>query len=565
MSTDLIGEVLDEKYRVVGRLGGGGFGDVYLADDELARRKVAIKRLKNTDPARQADLVHEMRSLDQLHHPNIVGFHHHFSEGSSLFLVMEHCAGGSLRGRTSMSPAARPTVMQWGKELADVLGQIHERGIVHHDIKPDNILFATDGTIKIGDFGGANRAIGTAHYVSPEKYRGEASVTDPRVDVYALGITLLELLLSRDVFAGLNILEMQQAKVRHDFIPTEMERWLQEVLSRATHPTPELRFQSMADFSEAIAAKHVNYVFNRGRIQADSLAVRAEKLLARKRLSVAMKCVTQALFASPDCVSALVAAGRCHLFANRIGEAKASFDRALQINPRVIIQKELGWLNLEAGNYSRAISLLSDHLERNGADYEAYNLLLECFYRTERFEAGMDLARLMVAERASSDCFVSNGLVCGLRAGSNADDIVTRPLAEAMTPFVVYSAEIFSKEPKRLAQLLVFENFRFGLSTIKENTVLIECGGESREYKTRLLTLGQDEGNVLRLRDSSASRRHCVIVNCPGDVWVYDLSSKFGVFVDGTLVRGKAYLDGVHTLTIGSTDLRISASAGLLV
>jgi serine/threonine protein kinase len=565
MSANLIGEELDQKYRVVGRLGGGGFGDVYLADDELARRRVAIKRLKNTDPERQADLVHEMRSLDQLHHPNIVGFYHHFYEGSSLFLVMEHCAGGSLRGRMSKSPAHMPTVMQWGKELADVLGQVHERGIVHHDIKPDNILFGSDGTIKIGDFGGANRAVGTAPYVSPEKYRGEASVKDPRVDVYALGITLLELLLNRDAFAGLNILEMQQAKVRHDFIPSDMERWLQEVLSRATHPTPELRFQSMAEFSEAIAAKHVNYVFNRGRIQADSLALRAEKHLARKRLSVAMKCVAQALFASPDCVSALVAAGRCHLFANRIGEAKASFDRALQINPRVIIQKELGWLNLEAGNYSRAISLLSDHLERNGADYEAYNLLLECFYRTERFEAGMDLARLMTAERAPSDCFVSNGLLCGLRAGSNADDIVTRPLAEARTPFVVYSAEIFSTEPQRLAQLLVFENFRFGLSTAKENTLLIEIGGESREYKARLLTVGRDEGNMVRLKDSSASRRHCVIVNCPSDVWVYDLSSKFGVFVDGTLVRGKAYLDGVHTLTIGDTDLRISSRADLLV
>ena len=76
MNADLVGEELDQKYRVVQRLGGGGFGDVYLADDELAGRQVAIKRLRNTNPERQADLVHEMRSLDQLHHPNIVGFYH---------------------------------------------------------------------------------------------------------------------------------------------------------------------------------------------------------------------------------------------------------------------------------------------------------------------------------------------------------------------------------------------------------------------------------------------------------------------------------------------------------
>jgi serine/threonine protein kinase len=564
MNADLVGEELDQKYRVVRRLGGGGFGDVYLANDELAGRQVAIKRLRNTSPEHQADLVHEMRSLDQLHHPNIVGFYHHFYE-DSLFLVMEHCAGGSLRGRMSGRQAPPSTIMQWGKELADVLGLVHERGIVHHDIKPDNILFAKDGSIKVGDFGGANRLVSTPPYVSPEKYRGEANIKDPRVDIYALGITLLDLLLHQSAFAGLNVPEIQQAKARHDFIPTHLDRWLQEVLARATHPTPELRFQSMAEFSEAIAAKHVNYVFNQGRIQADSLAVQAEKHLARKRLSVAMKCVTQALFASPDCVSAIVAAGRCHLFANRIAEAKASFDRALQINPRVIIQKELGWLNLEAGNYSRAISLFTDHLERNAADYEAYNLLLECFYRTERFEAGMNLARLMTETRTPSSCFSNNGLVCGLRAGLTAEEIVKGKLAGPTMPFIAYNAEVLLSAPDRLAQLLLFENYRFGLSSVKKNMLSIEFEGVSREFGEPLVTVGRDEGNLLRLKDTSASRRHCVLVNYPGDVWVYDLASKFGVEVDGTLIRGKTYLDGVHTLTVGYTDLRISSKAGLLV
>ena len=564
MNADLVGEELDQKYRVVRRLGGGGFGDVYLANDELALRQVAIKRLRNTSAEHQADLIHEMRSLDQLHHPNIVGFYHHFYE-DSLFLVMEHCAGGSLRGRMYGRQEQPSTIMQWGKELADVLGLVHERGIVHHDIKPDNILFAKDGSIKVGDFGGANRLVGTPPYVSPEKYRGEANITDPRVDIYALGITLLDLLLHQSAFAGLNVLEMQQAKTRHDFIPTHLDRWLQEVLSRATHPTPELRFQSMAEFSEAIAAKHVNYVFNQGRIQADSLAVQAEKHLARKRLSVAMKCVTQALFASPDCVSAIVAAGRCHLFANRIAEAKTSFDHALQINPRVIIQKELGWLNLEAGNYSRAISLLTDHLERNAADYEAYNLLLECFYRTERFEAGINLARLMMETNAPSNCFLSNALVCGLRAGLTPEEIVKGALAESAAPFVAYNAEVLLSAPKRLAKLLLFENYRFGLSTVKKNSLSIEFESVSREFREPLITVGSDEGNLLRLKDTSASRRHCVLVNYSGDVWVYDLASKFGVEVDGTLVRGKTYLDGVHTLTVGYTDLRISSKVGLLV
>ena len=184
----------------------------------------------------------------------------------------------------------------------------------------------------------------------------------------------------------------------------------------------------------------------------------------------------------------------------------------------MIIQKELGCLNLEAGHYSRAISLMTDHLERNAADYEAYNLLLECFYRTERFEAGMNLARLMTETRAPSDCFSNNGLVCGLRAGLTADEIVKGLLAEPATPFVAYNAEILLSAPARLAQLLLFENYRFGLSTLRENTLSIEIEGVSREFREPLVTVGRDEGNLLPLKDVSASRRHCVLVNYPGDV-----------------------------------------------
>src|ERR1017187_699749 len=105
MPTDLnIGDLLDSKYRIQRRLGGGGFGDVYLAEDELLGRQVAIKLLRDRDPDHQADLVHEMRSLDQLHHPAVVTFFHHFVDEQLLFLVMEYCAGGSLRSRMRQQP-----------------------------------------------------------------------------------------------------------------------------------------------------------------------------------------------------------------------------------------------------------------------------------------------------------------------------------------------------------------------------------------------------------------------------------------------------------------------------
>jgi serine/threonine protein kinase len=99
--------------------------------------------------------------------------------------------------------------------------------------------------------------------------------------VYALGITLLELLLNRSPFEGMSPVEALRAKIRHQFVPVDLDRWVQDLLSKATHPTPELRFQSMQEFKEAIESKHISYVFDRSRVQAHALAAKAEKLLAR--------------------------------------------------------------------------------------------------------------------------------------------------------------------------------------------------------------------------------------------------------------------------------------------
>lgn len=479
---------------------------------------------------------------------------------------MEYCGGGSLRSRMRQSQTAPLNiVMQWGKNLADTLSFIHQQGIVHHDIKPDNILFTAEGVLKIGDFGVANRNIGTVPYLAPEMLLGEVDTGDVRVDVYALGITLLELLQNRNPFQGMMPVESLRAKMRHEFIPTDMDRWLQDVISKATHPTPELRFQSMQEFGEAIDSKHINYVFDRSRVQAHVLASKAEKLLARKQAAAASKSITQALYVCPDCVSALIAAGRHRLFVNRVAEAKQYFDRALALNPRTNIQKELGWLCLKASNYSQAISLLTDHLQRNGADYEAFNLLLECFYRTERYEVGMQVAKLMMDERAPSDCFENNGLLCGLLLDSNDEDLVKRALAKLCNPFISHNVDVLMQASAPLKNLVLFENYRFGLSTRKENTLTITVNGKVRELKAPIITIGRLEGNEICLADTNVSRRHCALVNYFGDVWVYDLGSTRGVIVDGKKIERKAYLEGVHTVRLGETELIVCSRLGLLV
>ena len=560
-----IADLLDSKYRIQQRLGGGGFGEVYLAKDELLGRQVAIKLLRDEDPGRQAELVHEMRSLDQLQHPAVVRFFHHFNDDQRLFLVMEYCAGGSLRSRLRQQSATSHAVMQWGRDLADTLHFVHQHGIVHHDIKPDNILFTAEEGLKIGDFGAANLNVGTTSYLAPELLFGEVDTGDVRVDVYALGITLLEMLQNRNPFLGMLLHESQRAKIRQDFIPSNLERWVQDLISKATHPTPELRFQTMQEFREAIDSKHVSYVFDRSRVQAHVLAAKAERLLARKQASAAFKCINQALYACPDCVSAHIAAGRHSLFTNRIAEAKQHFDQALALNPRANIQKELGWLCLEVTHYAQAISLLTDHLQRNAADYEAHNLLLECFYRTGRYEVGMQIAKLMIDEGAPSDCFENNGLLCGLLSDSSDGDLVLRAIKKLSNPFISHNVDVLMQSPECLKTSSLFENYRFGLSSRKENTLTVTVGGWVREMKSPVITIGRLEDNEIYLADIAVSRRHAVLVNFMDDVWVYDLDSTQGVFMDGARIQRKAYVEGVHVVRLGQIELTVCSRLGLLV
>jgi serine/threonine protein kinase len=145
------GQRLNNTYIVKRKLGFGGFGEVYLADDEnIPDRQVAIKVLTRTNPHDQDDLLSEMKTLARFNHPNIVSFYHHFTDAERLFLVMEYCANGSLHDfLESKGVCAESVAIPWAVELCDTLAFVHGKRIVHHDIKPQNILFAHDGQLKI--------------------------------------------------------------------------------------------------------------------------------------------------------------------------------------------------------------------------------------------------------------------------------------------------------------------------------------------------------------------------------------------------------------------------------
>lgn len=576
-----IGDKLDGKYLVVGRLGGGGFGEVFLAEDEaIPGRQIALKVLSSDSVGDHSDLIWEMRTLSRFNHPGIVAFHHHFTHEERLILVMEYCAGGSLDQHLDAGGSlSQNEVFRWGAVLCDTLGFVHEKGIVHHDIKPANILFSLDGAIKLGDFGVANRNTGTRRYMAPEMLLGESvAKTDPRVDVYALALTLLEMLTGNPPFAGLSPEDALKARIAHDFVPDSLPRWVQEILLRATHPTPELRFQSSVDFGEAISTRHVPYVFDSQRIKAHACAEKSEALLARKKWKSAEKQALHALHLAPDSATALVAAGRCHLLLRRTGKARAFFSRALGINPRIHVQKELGWLNLEEGHLPIAISLLSDHLDRNASDFEAYNLLLKCFVLSERYEAGEDLARIVMKEKVANDCFRNNRFLCRLlNDGYTGQALDEGDVGLAVVnPFIAHNLAVAREMPRSwvrdglpsLRDKLVFQEYGFGLARNAGKTHPISIrlpDGTLHETAEALVSIGAFATNDIPLGDSMVSRRHAVIVNFPDEVWLYDLGSTCGTRLDGDLVCGRAFLDGVHQVNIGPIALEVAARADLLV
>ena len=204
------------EYRITRVLGQGAFGTVYLAQDTLLDRPVAIKELTaaaQADRAAFQRFLQEARAAGSLNHPNIVTIYALKPADATVYLVMEYLPGGSLRallsqrGRLPVDDAVRIAA-----DVCDGLAVAHAKGIVHRDIKPENILLTADGRAKVGDFGIAHvpRTAGGAYlggltqagfqpgtliYMSPEQIRGEA--VDGRSDVYQVGVLLYEMLTGR--------------------------------------------------------------------------------------------------------------------------------------------------------------------------------------------------------------------------------------------------------------------------------------------------------------------------------------------------------------------------------
>jgi serine/threonine protein kinase len=566
------GQRLDNKYLLLRTLGRGGFGQVWLAQDTvLGDHHVAIKFLTSSSPAGNDAFLTEMRTLAALNLPGIVTFHHHFMHGGQLALVMEHCTGGSLAqklGNDQSKDAVAWThqVVQWLLQLCDTLTAVHSRGLVHHDIKPPNILLR-NGSAVLADFGIVNTGGGTVIYSSPNKGLGLVEPDDGREDIYALGVTLLELLIRSHPWRGLKGNDLVAAK-RQRILPDDLDApsWLLEIALKAIHPDEVLRFQTAADMAGALRARNVPVYVDRNALKAHRAVLAGELALKRGHWSKAEKAAVAARHLSPNLPSAVLLAGRIKLLQHQPDAAYDILKDAAQGPSSHLMGLELGWLHLQRGDLPRALSTLSDEVTRNPLNIEALCLLLECYWKVRRFDEMKRLAEVLRIEKCDNKAIENASLMARLALSELDVAWLKNAITDGLSgPFSVYNMKVALTDPlslgerDRLLEKLIFQDYRFGLpSAIKAtNTVVVEFQGKRQSFTQNLISIGQLNANDLTINSRTVSRRHAVIVNMGHEVWLHDLHSTQGTWVQGVEINKKQTLLGVHDVRIGSAELRV--------
>ena len=240
-----IGKMLDDRYEILEVIGEGGMAIVYRALDHRLNRDVAVKIMRDEMAADEEFRRHfctESHAVAMLSHPNIVAVYDVSHNDNVEYIVMELVDGITLKQYIERKGVvAWKEVVHFTKQISKALAHAHERGIIHRDIKPQNIMLLRDGTIKVGDFGIAalenevyennGEAIGSIHYIAPEQARGECP--DARSDIYSLGVMMYEMLTGGLPFTGNTLGEIavqhMNAKPvppheKNPEIPLELER-----------------------------------------------------------------------------------------------------------------------------------------------------------------------------------------------------------------------------------------------------------------------------------------------------------------------------------------------------
>ncbi|GAA2649407.1 Stk1 family PASTA domain-containing Ser/Thr kinase [Streptomyces lunalinharesii] len=259
MQDPLVGQLLDGRYRVEGRIAAGGMATVYRAVDTRLDRVLALKVMHPSlavDGAFVDRFIREAKSVARLSHPNVVGVFDQGTDGTYVYLAMEYVAGCTLRDvlreRGALQPRAALDILE---PILAALGAAHRAGLVHRDMKPENVLIGDDGRVKVADFGlvravdthttaSTGSVLGTVSYLAPEQM--EHGTADARVDVYACGVVLYEMLTGSKPHTGGSAAQILYSHLHDDVTPPSelvpgLAPELDELVAAATARAPEQR------------------------------------------------------------------------------------------------------------------------------------------------------------------------------------------------------------------------------------------------------------------------------------------------------------------------------------
>jgi serine/threonine protein kinase len=271
-----IGQTISH-YRILEKLGQGGMGEVYLAEDFSLDRKVALKFLPDVstgDPVRKARFEREAKLLASLNHPNIAAIYGLEQADGKRFLVLEYVEGETLQQSLGKGPLPVEDTLGVCRQIAEGLEAAHESGVIHRDLKPANVMITTEEKVKILDFGLAKAladevqsvesshsptiteamtqpgvVLGTAAYMSPEQAKGRA--VDKRTDIWAFGSILYECLTGKQAFRGNNITEILakilEAEPDWSRLPAHTPAFMKSVLRQCLQKDPKFRLHDIAD------------------------------------------------------------------------------------------------------------------------------------------------------------------------------------------------------------------------------------------------------------------------------------------------------------------------------
>jgi serine/threonine protein kinase/tetratricopeptide (TPR) repeat protein len=264
-------------YRILGKIGAGGMGEVYLAEDTSLRRKVALKLLApeiSNNPDRLLRFEQEAQASSALSHPNILVIHEIGMEGDVRFIATEYIDGETMRARMSRGPVGVQEALDIAAQVAGALSAAHQAGIIHRDIKPENIMIRPDRLVKVLDFGLAKLGeayqastdsnaqtivrpntdpgsiIGTINYMSPEQARGKP--VDARSDIFSLGVVIYEMVAGRAPFEAETPSDVMSFILHKEPLPLvryapDVPAELERIVSKALSKDREERYQTAKD------------------------------------------------------------------------------------------------------------------------------------------------------------------------------------------------------------------------------------------------------------------------------------------------------------------------------